>query len=217
MFTWVLSGRILAAAALFFAVSCSREERIKAELTAQDVAVIAERALQGVLPGMSLQEVRKRLQRYCLTSELTNPRGGDLLLIFENITPCEPDLNARLRALAQTTVPEACVQGTDVPHLVLASRSGISIVFDHGVAVSATLSCNLHPEASSQTAQALLDQLLGHNLLELRWGNDRLGFLPESTFAVVDGGKIYLRYMFFGDPKFGDRVTITLSTFSSFF
>lgn len=214
MFTWVLSGRVLAAAALLFAVSCSREERIKAELTAQDVAVIAERALWGVLPGMSLQEVRKRLQRYCLTSELTNPRRGDLLLIFENRTPCEPE---RFFPLDQTTLPEACVQRTDVPHLVLASRSGISIVFDHGVAVSATLSCNLHPEASSQTAQALLDQLLGHNLLELRWGNDRLGFLPESTFAVVDGGKIYLRYMFFGDPKFGDRVTITLSTFSSFF
>lgn len=215
MFTRLLSRRILAASALFFAVSCSREERSKVELTAQDVAVIAERALQGVLPGMSPEEVRKRLQRYCLVQEFTNPRGGDLLLILENITPCEPDLNARLRALAQTTVSEACLQGTAVPseqHRVPASRDGISIVFDHGVAVSATASCNLDPEASSQTAQALLAQLLGRNL-DLYWGSDsRVGFLPQPIFALVDGRKIYVRYTVSGNSAVGDEVFLTLST-----
>ncbi|HKZ02923.1 MAG TPA: hypothetical protein VJ180_11815 [Pyrinomonadaceae bacterium] len=219
MFTWVLSRGILAAAALLFIVSCSREARSKLELTSQDVSVIAERALHGVLPGMSPEEVRKRLQRYCLVQESTNPRGGDLLLIFENITPCEPGLTARLRALAQTTVSEACVQGTDVPpeqHRAPApaSRDGISIVFDHGVAVSATASCNLHPEAPSQTAQALLAQLLGRNL-DLHWASDgQVGFL--SNFAVVDGRKIYLRYTVFSNQTEGDKIFLTLSTQATF-
>ncbi len=215
MFRRVLSRRILAAAALLFAVSCSREERSKVELTAQDISIIAERALHGVLPGMSPEEVRSRLQKYCLTQESTKPRGGDLLLIFENITPCEPDLNARLRALAQTTVVEACVQGTDVPpeqHGVVASRDGISVVFDHGVAVSATASCNLHPEAPSQTAQALLAQLLDRNL-DLYWGEDRrVGFLPPPIFALVDGRKIYLWYTVSRNSEVGDEVFLTLST-----
>jgi hypothetical protein len=215
MFTRLLSRRILAAAALLFAASCSREERSKVELTPHDVVVIADRALQGVLPGMSPEEVRKRLQRYCLVQESTNPRGGDLLLVFENITPCEPDLNARLRALAQTTVSEACLQGTAVPpeqHRVPASRDGISIVFDHGVAVSAPTTCNLQPDVAGQSAQALLAQLLGRNL-DIYWAAEsRVGFLPEPIFALVDNRKIYLRYTVFGDSAGKDEVFLTLST-----
>ena len=217
MFTWVLSRRILAAAALLFAVSCSREERSKVELTAQDVSVIAERALHGVLPGMSPEEVRKRLQRYCLVQESTNPRGGDLLLIFENITPCEPDLNGRLRALARTTLSEACVEGMDVhpdQHGTSASRDGFSFLFDHGVVVSATASCNLRPAQSSQASESLLASLLGRNL-DLRWASDgQVGFL--SNFAVVDGRKIYLRYTVFSNQTEGDKIFLTLSTRATF-
>ncbi len=220
MFTSVLSRRIVAAAALLvLAVSCSREERSKVELTSQDVSLIAERALQGVFPGMSPEEVRKRLQSYCLVQESTAPRGGDLLLIFENVAPCEPDMSARLRALSRSPLSEEGAERTDVhpeQQGTPASHDGLSFLFDHGVVVSATASWNLHPAMPRQAAQSLLARLLGRNV-DLYWGSDgHVGYLPQQTFAVVDDRNIYLRYTVFANPTVGDEVFLTLSTRARF-
>lgn len=219
MFAWVISRRILAVAVFLpFAISCSQEERSSVSLTAQDVSLIAERALEGVLPGMSPEEVRTRLEGYCLIQESTSPRGGDLLLLFENVTPCEPDLTARLRALDRPPLGEEGAEETDVhpeQHGSSLSPGGFSILFNQRAAVSATASWTLPPSTSNEAAQSLLTRLLGREL-DLYWGRDgQVGYLPQPAFAVVDRRKLYLRYTVFGEAV-GDTVFLTLSTRATF-